>query len=77
MMAALKRWFSPQPDPIIERAVTHRDVAPAPRSSRRIDEARQARAQLVGSVMAVERKSHEVRQVLANSVLDFVGGENR
>ncbi|PZO78419.1 MAG: hypothetical protein DI629_12010 [Mesorhizobium amorphae] len=77
MMAALKRWFWPKPEPILQRPVTHRSVSPERRSDQHVAEARQARAQLVGSVMAVERKSHEARQVLANSVLDFVGGEDR
>lgn len=71
MMAALRRalW----PDKI--RAVTHHDVEPTvDHADERAFKAVQAKQ--VNALMSMERKSWEVRQELAGSVLDIVAGRH-
>lgn len=72
MMTLLKRLFGATVEPI-----THNDVPPAPRDPVRETEIKAAQAQQVCAIMAVERRSWEIRQALAGHVLSIVSGDDR
>lgn len=71
MYAALKRllWLNR-----IE-AVTAEDVEPALVDKEQEQEIKTAQVRLIQEVMALERKSWEVREELANNVIHIVSGD--
>lgn len=59
------------------KPVTHNDVPPAAREPGKEKEIKAATTQLVQEVMAVERRSWEIRQELAGNVLEIVAGAHQ
>lgn len=74
MMAYLKRLMKPTPVRP-NSLVDDEDVTAAARPAAKEAEIKEARAQFVGELMAVQRKSHEIRHALAGSALSIVAGD--
>jgi hypothetical protein len=74
MMAYLKRLFGyPKTGPVTMGSV---ETPPEP-NPELVRENERATAQMVGSVMAVERKSYEVREELAHRTFELLHGRGR